>query len=175
MSSTELRIDIATKFVSFVWRKYPDNTQRQVESLYLKLSALRKNVRLIAACSKDRSQGYCKYNAILDRSNEKRCIKRNLLFPGGRNRIQCSWSYYSPKGIGRECKKGSCLLWFSTGGEQSNWRCWWYCHCKEQYCCAQSKYEDAIITRSWWRQTSQELYVACVRIWWRVCINNSSR
>jgi hypothetical protein len=35
----ELAIDIATKFVSFVRRQYPDNTQRQVESLYVKLSA----------------------------------------------------------------------------------------------------------------------------------------
>jgi hypothetical protein len=36
----ELRIDIASEFVSFVRRKYPDNTRRQVEALYLKLSAL---------------------------------------------------------------------------------------------------------------------------------------
>ena len=35
----ELAIDIATKFVSFVRGKYPDNTQRQVESLQLKLCA----------------------------------------------------------------------------------------------------------------------------------------
>jgi E3 ubiquitin-protein ligase DOA10 len=38
----ELRIDIATEFVSFVRRQYPDNTQRQVEALYLKLCALMK-------------------------------------------------------------------------------------------------------------------------------------
>jgi tetratricopeptide (TPR) repeat protein len=36
----ELRIDIATDFVSFVRRQYPNNTQRQVEALYLKLRAL---------------------------------------------------------------------------------------------------------------------------------------
>ena len=36
----ELRIDIATKFVSFVRRQYPRDTQRQVEALYLKLAAL---------------------------------------------------------------------------------------------------------------------------------------
>ena len=33
-------IDIASKFVSFVRRQYPDDTQRQVESLHLKLYAL---------------------------------------------------------------------------------------------------------------------------------------
>jgi hypothetical protein len=36
----ELAVDIATKFVSFVQRQYPDDTQKQVESLYVKLSAL---------------------------------------------------------------------------------------------------------------------------------------
>jgi hypothetical protein len=36
----ELGIDIATKFVSFVRRKYPDNTRRQVVTLDLKLRAL---------------------------------------------------------------------------------------------------------------------------------------
>jgi hypothetical protein len=36
----ELAIDIATKFVSFVRRQYPDDTQKQVESLHLKLYAL---------------------------------------------------------------------------------------------------------------------------------------
>ena len=36
----ELAIDIANKFVSFVRRQYPDDTQRQVESLYVKLRAL---------------------------------------------------------------------------------------------------------------------------------------
>jgi hypothetical protein len=36
----ELRIDIASKFVSFVRRQYPDDTQRQVEALYVKLCAL---------------------------------------------------------------------------------------------------------------------------------------
>jgi hypothetical protein len=35
----ELRIDIASKFVSFVRRQYPDDTDRQVESLYVKLRA----------------------------------------------------------------------------------------------------------------------------------------
>jgi hypothetical protein len=38
----ELGIDIATEFVSFVRRQYPDDTRRQVESLHLKLRALRK-------------------------------------------------------------------------------------------------------------------------------------
>jgi hypothetical protein len=36
----ELAIDIANKFVQFVRRQYPDDTQRQVEALYLKLRAL---------------------------------------------------------------------------------------------------------------------------------------
>jgi hypothetical protein len=36
----ELAVDIATKFVSFVRRKYPDDTRMQVEALYLKLYAL---------------------------------------------------------------------------------------------------------------------------------------
>ena len=36
----ELGIDIAAEFVSFVRRQYPDDTQRQVESLNLKLAAL---------------------------------------------------------------------------------------------------------------------------------------
>jgi hypothetical protein len=35
----ELVVDIATKFVSFVQRKYPDDTQRQVEALNLKMRA----------------------------------------------------------------------------------------------------------------------------------------
>jgi hypothetical protein len=35
----ELAIDIATKFVSFIRRKYQDDTQRQVEALHLKLCA----------------------------------------------------------------------------------------------------------------------------------------
>ena len=36
----ELGIDIATEFVSFVRRQYPDDTQRQVEALHLKLASL---------------------------------------------------------------------------------------------------------------------------------------
>jgi hypothetical protein len=36
----ELAVDIATEFVSFVRRQYPRDTQRQVESLNLKLAAL---------------------------------------------------------------------------------------------------------------------------------------
>jgi hypothetical protein len=35
----ELAVDIATNFVSFVRKQYPDDTQRQVEALYLKLYA----------------------------------------------------------------------------------------------------------------------------------------
>ena len=35
----ELAIDIANKFVSFVRRQYPDDTQRQVEAIYVKLRA----------------------------------------------------------------------------------------------------------------------------------------
>jgi len=42
----ELAIDIANKFVSFVRRQYPDDTQRQVESLYVKLSAFESINRL---------------------------------------------------------------------------------------------------------------------------------
>jgi hypothetical protein len=38
----ELAIDIASKFVSFVRRQYPDNTKRQVEALDVKLCALMK-------------------------------------------------------------------------------------------------------------------------------------
>ena len=36
----ELAIDIATKFMSFVRRQYPGDTQKQVEALYVKLNAL---------------------------------------------------------------------------------------------------------------------------------------
>jgi hypothetical protein len=36
----ELRIDIASKFVLFVRRQYPDDTKKQVESIHLKLRAL---------------------------------------------------------------------------------------------------------------------------------------
>jgi hypothetical protein len=36
----ELAVDIASKFVSFVRRQYPKDTQSQVESLYVKLRAL---------------------------------------------------------------------------------------------------------------------------------------
>jgi hypothetical protein len=38
----ELRIDIGTKFVSFVQRQYPQDTHRQVEARYMKLFALMK-------------------------------------------------------------------------------------------------------------------------------------
>jgi hypothetical protein len=38
----ELRIDIATKFVFFVRRQYPQDTQKQVEALEVKLRALMK-------------------------------------------------------------------------------------------------------------------------------------
>ena len=38
----ELAIDIANKFVTFVKGQYPDDTQMQVESLYVKLHALMK-------------------------------------------------------------------------------------------------------------------------------------
>ena len=37
----ELAIDIANKFASFVRRQYPDDTQRQVESLNVKMAALK--------------------------------------------------------------------------------------------------------------------------------------
>jgi hypothetical protein len=36
----ELRLDIASKFVLFVRRQYPDDTQKQVEALFVKLHAL---------------------------------------------------------------------------------------------------------------------------------------
>jgi hypothetical protein len=36
----ELAVDIATNFVSFVRRKYPNDTQRQMEALDMKLCAL---------------------------------------------------------------------------------------------------------------------------------------
>jgi hypothetical protein len=36
----EFAVDIASKFVSFVRRQYPDNTERQVESIHQKLRAL---------------------------------------------------------------------------------------------------------------------------------------
>ena len=36
----EFAVDIANEFVSFVRRQYPDDTQKQVESLHLKLAAL---------------------------------------------------------------------------------------------------------------------------------------
>jgi hypothetical protein len=36
----ELAVDIATQFVSFVRRQYPQDTQKQVEALHLKLRAL---------------------------------------------------------------------------------------------------------------------------------------
>lgn len=40
----ELRIDISTKFVSFVRGQYPRDTQMQVESLNVKLAALNDNI-----------------------------------------------------------------------------------------------------------------------------------
>ena len=36
----QLSIDIATNFVSFVRRQYPDDTQRQVESLFFKAACI---------------------------------------------------------------------------------------------------------------------------------------
>jgi hypothetical protein len=45
----ELRIDIATKFVSFVRRQYPDDTQMQVESLNQKLRALSSMLKRLTA------------------------------------------------------------------------------------------------------------------------------
>jgi hypothetical protein len=41
----ELAVDIAAKFVSFVRRQYPDNTQSQVEALHVKKCALMAMVR----------------------------------------------------------------------------------------------------------------------------------
>jgi hypothetical protein len=43
----ELAVDIATKFVSFVRRQYPDDTKRLVESLYLKLYALNNMLNML--------------------------------------------------------------------------------------------------------------------------------
>jgi hypothetical protein len=48
----KLRIDIATKFVSFVRRQYPRDTRRQVEALYLKLFALIKMMKRLTAMKK---------------------------------------------------------------------------------------------------------------------------
>jgi len=48
----KLAIDIATKFVSFVRRQYPDDTQMQVESLYLKLRALYSMLRRLQPVQK---------------------------------------------------------------------------------------------------------------------------
>jgi hypothetical protein len=42
----ELAVDIATEFVLFVRGQYPDDTQRQVEYLYLKLCALDSMIEL---------------------------------------------------------------------------------------------------------------------------------
>ena len=42
-----LRVDIATEFVSFVQRQYPDNTQSQVESIHLKL---RHSIACLTGC-----------------------------------------------------------------------------------------------------------------------------
>jgi hypothetical protein len=48
----EFRIDIATKFVSYVRGQYPDDTQRQVEALYLKLVALNSMIERLQPVQK---------------------------------------------------------------------------------------------------------------------------
>jgi len=48
----ELAIDIANKFVPFVRRQYPDDTQRQVESLNLKLRALNNMLDMLQPVQK---------------------------------------------------------------------------------------------------------------------------
>jgi hypothetical protein len=48
----ELGIDIATEFVSFVQRQYADDTQRQVEALYVKLCVLMNMMKRLMAMQK---------------------------------------------------------------------------------------------------------------------------
>jgi len=48
----ELGIDVATKFMSFVRRQYPGDTQRQVESLYVKLLALNSMINRLQPVQK---------------------------------------------------------------------------------------------------------------------------
>jgi hypothetical protein len=48
----ELAVDIATEFVSYVRRQYPDDTQRQVESLYVKLRALKSMLERLTPVQK---------------------------------------------------------------------------------------------------------------------------
>ena len=48
----ELAVDIASEFVSFVRRQYPDDTQRQVESLYAKLVALNSMIERLQPVQK---------------------------------------------------------------------------------------------------------------------------
>ena len=59
----ELRIDIAAEVVSFVRRQYPDDTQKRVEALYLKLRALNFNGWENDSGTKQRSRCYCKCTA----------------------------------------------------------------------------------------------------------------
>jgi hypothetical protein len=49
---SELSIDIATKFVLFVRRQYPHDTQRQVEALYVKLAVLDNMLRRLQSVQK---------------------------------------------------------------------------------------------------------------------------
>jgi hypothetical protein len=48
----ELAVDIASKFVSFVRRQYPDDTQMQVEALDVKLVALNSMLEILQPVQK---------------------------------------------------------------------------------------------------------------------------
>jgi hypothetical protein len=48
----ELAIDIATKFVSFVRKQYPHNTQKQVEALFVKLRSLNSMLEMLQSVQK---------------------------------------------------------------------------------------------------------------------------
>jgi hypothetical protein len=52
----ELAVDIASEFVSFVRRKYPDNTQMQVEALGLKLCALNSMIERLQPVQKKKAE-----------------------------------------------------------------------------------------------------------------------
>jgi len=48
----ELGIDIATEFVSFIRRQYPNDTERQVESLHVKLRAFHSMLTCCNQCKR---------------------------------------------------------------------------------------------------------------------------
>ena len=71
---TELAIDIANKFVPFVRRQYPDDTQMQVESPSCETGCSDGHALQVDTCTNEGSRSNCKCTDIFNWSDEMRGI-----------------------------------------------------------------------------------------------------